>query len=82
VAKKSNVVYESEGSHKLLEDADGGLTLEVLVGTSALYAVRMQLNVEEASKYKQGGSSFIDKLAGEVARNEPRYREQGRTRPV
>lgn len=80
-AKKSNTVYESEGSHKLLEDG-GKFTLEVLVGTSALYVVRMALDEKETAAWQKGGGGYIDGLAKQVIKDEPKFRAAGRTVPV
>jgi hypothetical protein len=82
VAKKPKVIYESDQMYKLLEDPQQGLILEVVCGTAALYAVRMVLNDAEKKQYAEGRATYLDALAGEVARNEPKYRAQGRTVPV
>jgi hypothetical protein len=79
--KKAKVVYEKEGSHKLLDEG-GALTLEVLVGTAALYVVRMALNEKETAAWQKGGAAYADKLAGEVVKDEPKLRKAGRTVPV
>lgn len=80
-AKKSKVVYEKEGSHKLLDDG-GALTLEVLVGTAALYVVRMALDEKETAAYQKGGAAYADKLAAMVSKDEAKLRKAGRTVPV
>jgi hypothetical protein len=75
------VVSEREGSYRLLE-GNGTLTLEVLVGAVALYAVRMALTLEEAAQFRKDGVAWLDALVQDVARREAHYRSQGRTLPV
>jgi hypothetical protein len=82
VSKKPKVIYESEQMYKLLDDGKGGLVLEVVCGTAAMYAVRMSLTDAEKQKYGKEGAAWLDGLAADVVKNEPRYREQGRTIPV
>jgi hypothetical protein len=74
------VIYEKEGWHRLLDQ--GGLVLEVLIGTVAAYVVRMRLSDEEQDRYRREGAAYIDELARDVLTHEPRYREQGRTTPL
>jgi hypothetical protein len=78
---RERVVNEREGSYRLLE-GNGTLTLEVLVGTVALYAVRMALTPEEAAQFRSQGVSCIEALAQDVTRREAHYRSLGRTQPV
>ena len=80
--KKPKVIYERGGSHLLLDDGAGGLTLEIAVGTVAQYMVRLELNAEELAQYKKDGNAFIDTLAGQVSYDEPKFRKQGRTVPL
>lgn len=72
---------EREGSYRLLE-RNAAPTLEVLVGTVALYAVRLALSPEETAQFREHGGAWLDALAQDVARREPHYRSLGRTRPV
>ena len=58
------------------------ISLLLLVGTAALYVVRMALNKEETAAFQKSGSAFIDKLAGQVIKDEPKFRKDGRTVPV
>jgi hypothetical protein len=82
VAKKPKVIYESDKMYRLLEDREQGLILEVVCGTAAQYAVRMALNDSEKEQYAKGRVEYLDSLADQVARDEPKYRAQGRTTPV
>ncbi len=80
-AKKPKVIFERQGSHLLLDDGKGGLLLEIAVGTISQYMVRMVLTAAEAAQFKAEGEGFIDKLAGQVVYDEPKFRKAGRTVP-
>ncbi len=82
MSKKPKVVYESDKLYKLLEDPKQGLVLEVVAGSSAMYAVRMALTQAEKDQYSAKGIAYLDGLAADVVKNEKSYRDQGRTVPV
>ena len=79
---KLKSLHKSDKMYELLQAPDGKLLLDVVVGTIALYTARLQLDEGERKKYQERGTAFLDELAADVVKNEPRYREQGRTRPV
>ena len=79
--KKSGALYEKGGSHKLLDEG-GRLTLEVLVGTAALYVVRMALDEAETAAWEKGSGAAVDALAGEIVKDEGKFRKAGRTVPL
>ncbi len=78
---KERVISEREGSYRLLEHS-GTLALEVLVGTVALYAVRMVLTPGEVAQFREHRVPWLDALAQDVTRREAHYRSLGRTQPV
>lgn len=82
MSKKLKVIYASDQMYRLLEDPAKGLILEVAVGTAAVYTVQMVLSAQEKQQYQAGGNGYLDKLAVEVFRNEPKLRAEGRTVPV
>ena len=73
------LIHERSGSHLLFEEPDGSLVLEVLVGTIALYTVALVLDADELIRYRAEGVAFVDELANDVVKHEPRYRAAGRT---
>ena len=82
MSKKPKVIFASDKLYKLLDEPGRGLVLEVVVGTSAMYAVRMALNDLEKKNYEVKGNAYLDTLADEVVRDEKKFRAEGRTVPV
>ena len=74
------LIHECSGSHLLFEESDGSLVLEVLVGTIALYTVAVVLDAEEVARFRTQGVTFVDELANDIVKHEPRYRAAGRTK--
>lgn len=64
--------------YRLLRAPDGMLILEVVVGTIAMYEVRVRLTPEEAAAYAREGTAFTDRMAQEIIAN-PRF--HGRAEP-
>ncbi|KFE66569.1 hypothetical protein [Hyalangium minutum] len=58
--------------YRLLRAADGTLILEVVVGTIAMYEVRVRLNEDEAAAYAREGTAFTDRMAQDIIAN-PRF---------
>ena len=52
--------------YRLLRQQDGTLVLEVVVGTIAMYEVRVRLTPQEAEAYAREGSAFTDRMAKEI----------------
>lgn len=57
------VLIKSPLLYRLLRAPDGTLTLEVVVGSIAMYAVRVRLNAQEAADYAREGEAFADRMA-------------------
>jgi hypothetical protein len=78
--KQRRLIHERSGSHLLFVEPDGSLVLEVSVGTIALYAVALVLDASEVARYRDEGAAFIDALALDIVKDEPRFRAAGRTK--
>lgn len=65
------VLLQSPLLYRLLRAADGTLILEVVVGTIAMYEVRVTLTAEEAESYAREGRAFTDRLAQAIMSNPP-----------
>jgi len=68
---QEEVLIQSPLLYRLLRDPSGALLLEVVVGSIALSAVRVQLNAHETAAYAREGPPFVDRLAREILANPP-----------
>jgi phage baseplate assembly protein W len=73
------VLIQSPSLYRLVRAPDGTLTLEVVVGTLAMYEVRVRLTEEEAASYAREGRAFADRMAQAICDN-PRF--GGRAEPA
>jgi hypothetical protein len=71
VSGQEEVLIQSPLLYRLLRAPDGTLTLEVVVGTIAMYEVRVRLTAEEAASYAQEGRAFADRMAQAIMADPP-----------
>ena len=77
--KKPKVLHKSDGWYIFSRGPGGELWLDVMVGTIALYTRRWTLDEKETKEYEARGTAYLDELSRDIVKNEPKYREQGRT---
>ncbi len=63
------VLVQSPLLYRLLRAPDGTLALEVVVGTVAMYTVRVALTAQEAASYAREGEAFTDRMAQAILSN-------------
>lgn len=63
---QEEVLYQSPLMYRVLREPSGSLAIEVVVGTVAMYTVRVRLHAHEAEAYAREGSRFSDRLAKEI----------------
>lgn len=66
------VLIQSPLLYRLLRDRSGALSIEVVVGTIAMYEVRVRLDAQETADYHREGRPFADRLAQAIMAD-PRF---------
>lgn len=68
-----DLIVDRENMYRLVEAGNGELRLGVLCGGIAMYEVMFALSSAEIDRYRSEGTSFLEGLSYDVARNPEKY---------
>lgn len=60
----------------MIENDAGGLEIEVLCGGIGMFTVKVALNQDEASLFRENGKEFIEDRAYRIAKDPERYEQR------
>ena len=79
MSEETIILHNSPMMYDVIREASGALVIEVVVGTIALYTVRVRLDASEQASFEREGAIFSDAMARAIMSN-PVY--NGRSYPA